>query len=83
MPNWSSILAILRRENLENVEGTVLVRIEMAPKGFHRDPSKHLSKVGAAHGTPASTPRSRYPPVTYSASNLRRTSEMSLALFWA
>ena len=30
----------------------------MVPVGFHRDPSKHLSKVGAAHGTPASTPRS-------------------------
>lgn len=52
---------------------------EMVPN----DSRKHPSKVGDAHFTPASTPRLRYPPVTYSASNLRRTSEMSLALFWA
>lgn len=74
--------AMLREENCGNVQGTVIVRVEIVPNGSHRDTCKQSSKVEDVHYTPSLTPRTRYPPVTYSASNLRRISQMSLALFW-
>lgn len=73
---------MLREENFGNVQGIVNVRVETVPNASHRDTHKQSSKVEDVHCTPALTPRTRYPPVTYSASNLRRVSEMSLALFW-
>lgn len=68
---------------LGNMHGTVPVTVEIVRNASLRDGRKHSSKVGDTYCTRVPTPGTGYPPVTYSASNLRRVSEMSLALFWA
>lgn len=70
-----------REKNLETFTARSPVRTEMVPNASHGDTLKHPQQSwGRSLHTCLNAENS---PATYSASNLRRTSAMSLGLFWA